>query len=196
MLQVDHASHFDGGITQRYPTGTEFVGPCAQIDQVVVSACAVVLVRLGEANDLSRMQVGLSLQKLLIEVPETGHGAEVLVLLRTDDLKERFCSRKDGLKESTMEVQNDVSIKEPLQPEVAILSILFPQLLNREARIGRLKPSHSLRYHFQCRAIADQWLDERSHAIVFLSTWPGATPETNRGVGQNIPIARASDRRW
>src|SRR6266851_7999424 len=141
MLQVDHASHFDGGITQRYPTGTEFVGPCAQIDQVVVSACAV-----------------------------------VLVLLRTDDLKERFCSRKDGLKESTMEVQNDVSIKEPLQPEVAVLSILFPQLLHREARIGRLKPAQSLRYHFQCIAIADQWLDERSHAIVFLSKGTRANP--------------------
>src|SRR6266851_2781584 len=140
MLQVDHASHFDGGITQRYPTGTEFVGPCAQIDQVVVSACAVVLARLGEANDLSRMQVGLSLQKLL------------------------------------MEVQNDVSIKEPLQPEVAVLSILFPQLLHREARIGRLKPAQSLRYHFQCIAIADQWLDERSHAIVFLSKGTRANP--------------------
>src|SRR5260370_5574494 len=169
MLEVDHDSQFDEGITQRYPSGTEFVGPCAQIDQVVVSACAVVLARLGEANDLARMQVGLSLQKLLIEVPETGHGAEVLVLLRTDDLKERFCSRKDGLKESTMEVQNDVSIKEPLQPEVAVLSILFPQLLHREARIGRLKPAHSLRCYFQCIAIAGQWLPLTSPSILSLS---------------------------
>src|SRR5216684_7856453 len=141
MLQVDHASHFDGGITQRYPTGTEFVGPCAQIDQVVVSACAVVLARLGEANDLSLMQVGSSLQKLLIEVPETGHGAEILVLLRTDDLKERFRSRKDGIKEVMTEVQNHVSIKEPLQPEVAVLLILFPQLLQWEVSIGRFEPA-------------------------------------------------------
>src|SRR5712692_7382222 len=176
MLQVDQASHFDWSIPKRYPTGRKFVGPCAEIDQVVVPAGAVALARMGEANDLSLMQVGLSLQKFLVEVPETGHGAEILVLLRTDDLKERFRSRKDAIKESTMEVQNDVSIKEPLQPEVAVLSILFPQLLHREARIGRLKPAQSLRYHFQCIAIADQWLDERSHAIVFLSKGTRANP--------------------
>src|SRR5690348_10260607 len=118
MLQVDKASHFDRGITERYPTGTESVGSCAQIDQVVVSTRTVILARLGETNNLSLMQVRLPLQKLLVEVPETGHGAEILVLLRTHDLKECFCSRKDGLKEKTMEVQNDVSIKESFQPEV------------------------------------------------------------------------------
>src|SRR6266550_3624356 len=115
MLQVDQASHFDRDIAQRYPTGTQFVGPCAQVDQVVVSARAVAIARVGEAHDLSLMQVGLSLQKLLIEVPETGHGAEILELLRTDDIKERFRSRRDGLKEMTTEVQNDVSIKELMQ---------------------------------------------------------------------------------
>src|SRR6266700_7094870 len=173
MLQVDHASHFDRDITKRYPTGREFVGPCAQIDQVVVSARAVVLARVGEANDLSLMQVGSALHKLLIEVPETGHGAEILVLLRTDDLKERLRStRRDGIKEITTEVQNDVSIKEPLQPEVAVLSILFPQLLQWETCTGRFEPAQSRRCHFQGIAIADQWLDERSHAIVFLSPGP------------------------
>src|SRR2546421_7898026 len=176
MLQVDQASHFDRDIAQRYPTGTQFVGPCAQVDQVVVSARAVAIARVGEAHDLSLMQVGLSLQKLLVEVPETGHGAEILELLRTDDLKERFRSRKDGIKEITTEVQNDVSIKESLQPEVAVLSILFPQLLQWEVCIGRLKPAQSLRCHFQCVAIADQWLDERSHAIVFLSKGTRANP--------------------
>src|SRR5207248_3508783 len=98
-LQVDQAAHFDRRITHRYPTGTQFVGPRTQIDQVVVSARAVVLTRLGEAYDLSLMQVGLSLQKLLVEVPETRHSAEILVLLRTDDLKECFLTRNDGLKE-------------------------------------------------------------------------------------------------
>ncbi len=169
MLQVDHAAHFDRSITKRYPTGTEFVGPGAQIDQVVVSACAVGFAREVEANELSFMQVGLSLQELLVEVPETWHGAEILVLLRTDDLNKRFRSRKHGIKEMTAEVQNDVSIKEPLQPEVAVLSILCPQLLQLEACIGRLEPAQSLRCHVQCIAIADQWLDERSHAVVFLS---------------------------
>src|SRR5712691_5605664 len=169
MLQVDHASHFDRDITKRYPTGREFVGPCGQIDQVVVSARAVVLARVGEANDLSLMQVGSALHKLLIEVPETGHGAEILVLLRTDDLKEPFSSRKDGIKEITTEVQNDVSIKETLQPDVAVLSILFPQLLQWEVWIGRFEPAQSCRCHFQVIAIADQRLDVRSHAVVFLS---------------------------
>ena len=88
MLQVDQASHFDRDIAQRYPTGTQFVGPCAQVDQVVVSARAVAIARVGEAHDLSLMQVGLPLQKLLVEVPQTRHSAEILVLLRTDDLKE------------------------------------------------------------------------------------------------------------
>src|SRR2546423_1910746 len=195
MLQVDQASHFDRDIAQRYPTGTQFVGPCAQVDQVVVSARAVAIARVGEAHDLSLMQVGLSLQKLLIEVPETGHGAEILELLRTDDIKERFRSRRDGLKEMTTEVQNDVSIKEPLQPEVAILSKLFPQLLQWQACIGRLEPTQSLRCHLQCIAIADQWLDERSHAIEFLSKGAGAGPKTNRGAVQNVPIVRASARK-
>src|SRR6202521_5274213 len=129
MLQVDHASHFDWNITKGYPTGTEFVGPGAQIDQVIVSAGAGVRAGMGEANDLAFMQVGLSLQKLLIKVPETGHGTEILVLLRADDLKKCFRSRKVGFKEIMTEVQNDVSIKEPLQPEVAVLAILFPQQL-------------------------------------------------------------------
>src|SRR5947209_18832079 len=105
MLQVDQASHFDRGITQRYPTGTQFVGPCAQVDQVVVSACAVALARVGEAHDLSLMQVGWSLQKLLIEGPETGHSAQFLELLRTDDIKNGFRPRSDGLKEMATEVQ-------------------------------------------------------------------------------------------
>src|SRR5712692_6576625 len=170
MLQVDQASHFDWSIPKRYPTGRKFVGPCAEIDQVVVPAGAVALARMGEANDLALMQVGLSLQKLLIEVPETGHGAEILVLLRTDDLKERFRSRNDGLKEKTMEVLNDIPIKEPFQPEVAVPSILLLQLLQWEVCAGRLEPAQPLRSLFQRIAIADQWLDERStHAVVFLS---------------------------
>src|SRR5260370_13513117 len=169
MLQVDQAPHFDRDIAQRYPTGTQFVGPCAQVDQIVVSARAVAIARVGEAHDLALMQVGLPLQKLLIEVPETRHGAEILELLRTDNLKERFRSRRDGLKEMTTEVQNDVSIKEPLQPEVTVLSKLFPQLLQREDSVGRLEPAQSLRCHFQCITIADQWLVERSHAKAFLS---------------------------
>src|SRR5712691_838557 len=148
MLQVDQASHFDWSIPKRYPTGRKFVGPCAEIDQVVVPAGAVALARMGEANDLSLMQVGLSLQKFLVEVPETGHGAEILVLLRTDDLKERFRSRKDGIKEMMTEVQNDISIKEPLQPEVAVLLILFPQLLQWEVCIGRFEPAQPRRCHF------------------------------------------------
>src|SRR5947209_5602884 len=181
MLQVDQASHFDRDIAQRYPTGTQFVGPSAQVDQVVVSARAVAIARVGEAHDLSLMQVGLSRQKLLIEVPETGHGAEILELLRTDDIKERFRSRRDGLKEMTTEVQNDVLIKEPLQPEVAVLSKLFPQLLQWQVCIGRLEPTQSLRCHFQCITIADQWLVERSHAIAFLSKGEGQAPRLIAG---------------
>src|SRR5215469_3320323 len=129
MFQVEQASHFERDIAKRYPTGAESIGSCAQIDQVVVPTCAVVFARLGEANDLALMQVGLSFQKLLVEVPEAGHGAEALVLLRSDDLKERFRSRNDVLEEETVKVQNGLSIKEPLQPEVAVLSKLFPQFL-------------------------------------------------------------------
>src|SRR6266851_5156139 len=128
MLQVDQTSHFDWNIPKRYPTGRKFVGPRAEIDQIVVSAGAMALAWVGESNDLSLMQVGLSLQKLLVEVPETGHGAEILVLLRTDDLKERFRSREDAINEITTKVQNDIPLKEPLQPEVAVLPVLFPQL--------------------------------------------------------------------
>ncbi len=61
MLQVEQASHFDGNITKRYPTGTESVSPCAQIDQIVVSTCAVIFARMGEANNFALMQVGFSL---------------------------------------------------------------------------------------------------------------------------------------
>src|SRR2546429_10005864 len=92
----------------------------------------------------------------------------------------------------TAEVQNDVSIKEPLQPEVAILSKLFPQLLQWQACIGRLEPTQSLRWHLQCITIADQWLDERSHSIEFLSKGAGAGPKTKRGAVPNVPIVRAS----
>ena len=95
----------------------------------------------------------------------------------------------------TTEVQNGVLIKEPLQPEVAVLSKLFPQLLQWQVCIGRLEPTQSLRCHLQCIAIADQWLNERSHAIAFLSRGAGASPETNRGAAQNVPIVRASARK-
>src|SRR6185437_5221152 len=114
MLQVEQTSHFDRDITKRYPTGAKLVSPSAQIDQIVVSAGTMILTRLCDANDLALMQVRLSSQKFLIEVPETGHGTEILVLSRTDEFKERFRSRQDGLKERITEVLNDIAIKEPL----------------------------------------------------------------------------------
>ena len=106
-----------------------------------------------EANDLALMQVGLSFQKLLIEVPETWHGAEILVLLRTDDLKERFRSRKDRIKELLTKVQYNVSIKEPFQPEIAVLAILFPQLFYWEpCPVGFSQPVSLVSYpvHSHC----------------------------------------------
>src|SRR6266851_1313913 len=129
MLQVDQPSHFDRNITQGYPAGTKPVGPGAQIDQVVVPARTVVLSREVEAQKLALMQVGLSLEKLLIEGQETRHGAEIFVHLRVDDLKERLRStRKDSLKEIIAEVQNNISLKEPFQPEIALLAICLLQL--------------------------------------------------------------------
>src|SRR5258708_11881400 len=112
MLQVDHASHFDRDIPQRYPASAELVGSGAQINQVVVAASAVVLARVVETDELALVQVRLSLQKLLVEGPETGHGAKILVFLRTDDLKERLrAARKNGREEILLKVQNDVAFK-------------------------------------------------------------------------------------
>src|SRR5947209_6237781 len=167
MFEVEQASHFNRDIAKGYPTGTEFVGSGAQIDQVVVSTRAVVRARMGEANDLALMQVGSAFQKLLVKVPEARHSAKILVCLRTDDLKKRFRSRKEGLKEMLTEIQNNVSLKEPFQPEVAVLAIGFPQLLQGETRVSRLKPTQSLRCYVQYKAITDQRLAEISHTILF-----------------------------
>src|SRR5450432_1001832 len=104
---------------------------------------------MGEANDLTRMQVGPISQKRLVEVPEARHGAKSLVLLRTDDLKERFRARKDRVKEILTESENDVSLKESLEPEIAMLAICFPQLFRGQVRISWLKPAQSLRCHVQ-----------------------------------------------
>src|SRR5258707_5220318 len=127
MLQVDQPAHFDRNIAQRYPAGTKPVGPGAQIDQVIVPARTVVLSREVETQQFALMKIGLSLEKLLIEGPETRHSAEIFVHLRVDDLDERLRStRKDSLKEVVAEVQNNISLKEPFQPEVALLAIHFP----------------------------------------------------------------------
>src|SRR5438105_929064 len=66
------------------------------------------------------------------------------------------------------EIQNNVSLEEAFQPEVAVLAIGFPQLLQWEACVGRLKPTQSLRGYIQRKAITDQRLAERSHMIIFL----------------------------
>src|SRR5690349_7901281 len=108
MFQVDQAPHFAGNITKWYPTGTEPVSPCAQINQVIVSTCAMIFAWMSEANDFALMQVRFSSLKLPLEVPETRHSAEIFVFLRTNDLKERFRARKDGLKERITEIQNSV----------------------------------------------------------------------------------------
>src|SRR5579863_6650051 len=114
MFKVDHTPHLDRDIAQRYPTGRECVSPCTQIDQVIVSAGTLVRTWMGEANNFALMQVGLPLKKLLIEVPETRHGAKILVLLRTNDLKKCFRAGKDSIEERATEVQNDISIKKTL----------------------------------------------------------------------------------
>src|SRR5581483_9063183 len=123
MFQVKQSSHLNRDIAKRYPTGTEPISPGAQIDQVVVSTGTVVRARMSKTDKLAFVQIGLSFQERLVEGPETGHGAELLVFWRADKLEECFHPGKDCLEEIGAEAENNLWLEKTFEPEVAGLAI-------------------------------------------------------------------------